>query len=155
MCCIAPPGLSEPEELKGMEQVMQANHIAGVAQRVGGQYQSLMSTVQREYQMKVKNLEETIARMKDALSKKSKKAEKLKLRAQDLGEDAQDMVELLGESETMKSKLEALMEEPRVSSPCLLISTRHGSWECSFFSPDISRPTPLPERGLTVSSRTG
>lgn len=99
------------EELKGMEQVMQASNMTGVAQRVGGQYQSLMATVQEEYQKKVKDLEETIVKMKEALAKKSKKAEKLKLRAQELGEDAQDMVEILGEPETMKSKLEAMMEE--------------------------------------------
>lgn len=89
---------------------MQANNVTGVVQRVGGQYQSLMSTVQEEYQKKVKDLEETIARMKEALTKKSKKAEKLKLHAQELGEDAKDMVAILGEPETMNPKLEAMME---------------------------------------------
>ncbi len=42
--------------------------------------------------------------------KKGKRYEKLKLHARELAEDAEDMAELMGEKDTMKTKLDAMKE---------------------------------------------
>ena len=44
------------------------------------------------------------------MSEKGKRYEKLKLHARELAEDAEDMAELMGEKDAMKTKLDVMKE---------------------------------------------
>lgn len=55
-------------------------------------------------------LDDFIDKLREAVGKKGKRHEKLKLHAKEPTEDAEDMAELMGEKDTMKTKLDAMKE---------------------------------------------
>ncbi|MDG6997913.1 MAG: hypothetical protein JRN15_02230 [Nitrososphaerota archaeon] len=70
----------------------------------------MLPAVKGEYDSKLSGLEAAIDKLKGSVEQKGKRYEKLKLHARELAEDADDMVGLMGEKETIKTKLDAMKE---------------------------------------------
>ena len=99
-------------ELSGMKDIFLSDEFktGELAGRMEAQRNDILSAVKNEYDGKLGELEAVIDKLKGAVKKKGKRYEKLKLHARELAEDAEDMAELMGEKDTMKTKLDAMKE---------------------------------------------
>ena len=99
-------------ELSGMKDIFLSDEFktGELANRMDAQRNDILSAVKGEYDNKLQELEGVIDKLKSAVGRKGKRYEKLKLHARELAEDAEDMAELMGEKDTMKTKLDAMKE---------------------------------------------
>ena len=99
-------------ELSGMKDIFLSDEFktGELADRMEAQRKDILSAVKGEYDNKLQELGSVIDKLKSAVGKKGKRYEKLKLHAMELAEDAEDMAELMGEKDTMKTKLDAMKE---------------------------------------------
>ncbi len=99
-------------ELSGMKDIFLSDEFktGELANRMDAQRKDILSAVKGEYDNKLQELGGVIDKLKGAVGKKGKRYEKLKLHARELAEDAEDMAELMGEKDTMKTKLDAMKE---------------------------------------------
>lgn len=99
-------------ELSGMKDIFLSDEFrtGELANRMDAQRRDILSAVKCEYDNKLQELEGVIDKLKGAVGKKGKRYEKLKLHGMELAEDAEYMAELMGEKDTMKTKLDAMKE---------------------------------------------
>ena len=99
-------------ELSGMKDIILSDvfKTGELAGRMEAQRNDILSAVNDEYDSKLGELKSVIDKPKGAAKKKGKLYEKLTLHAGELAEDAEDMASLMGEMETIKTKLDAMKE---------------------------------------------
>jgi hypothetical protein len=98
-------------EMKGLREVLSASDLnPDIADRVEKQRQMLASKIRFEYEGKITKLNETIDRLKGIAKKKGKRYEKLSLQAVETKKDIEEMAEIVGEKDMLKTRLEGMLE---------------------------------------------
>jgi hypothetical protein len=98
-------------EMKGLKEVLSSSDLnPDIADRVEKQRQLLASKIRFEYEGKISKLNETIDRLKGIAKKKGKRYEKLSLQALDTKKDIEEMAEIVGEKDMLRTRLEGMLE---------------------------------------------
>ena len=99
-------------ELSGMKDIFLSDvfKTGELTGRLEAQRNDILSAVNDEYVSKLGELKSVIDKLKGAVKKKGKRYEKLTLHARELAEDAEGMASLMGEMETIRTKLDAMKE---------------------------------------------
>lgn len=98
-------------EMKGLREVLSSSDLnPDIADRVEKQRQILASKIRFEYELKIGKLNETIDKLKGIAKKKGKRYEKLSVQAYDVKRDIEDMAEIVGEKEMLKTRIEGMLE---------------------------------------------
>ncbi|MEM0129931.1 MAG: hypothetical protein QXW75_00545 [Thermoplasmatales archaeon] len=103
--------ISVLNEMKGLREVLASSDLnPDIANRVEQQRMLLASKIRFEYEVKMTKMQETIDKLKAIAKKKGKRYEKLSVQAMDTKQDLEEMAEIIGEKDMIKTRLEGMLE---------------------------------------------
>ncbi len=98
-------------EMKGLQEVFDQDSMnPDIARRLENQRDLITAKIRMQYEQKMKGLQEQVDKLKTIAKKKGKRYEKLRLTVSDGRDDLEEMAEIIGEKDTVKARLEGMLE---------------------------------------------